>query len=428
MKVEIKKLPKSKLELQIEVAEDGLREAREHVLHHIGSSAKVSGFREGKVPREIIESKISEQDLKAETIEEAVRDSYVQAIAENKIEALGQPEIEIVKTPDFKDSSDVLKYKARVSVLPEIILPDYKKIAKEIKRNVLQVEEKEMEKSLSWLAKSRAKYTLKNAPAEKGDFVEIEFGEKNGAEKNKDAFILGEGHLLPGIEDNLVNMSAGQEKEISASLPEDHFRKDLAGKKMELTVKMISVQNVELPEINDEFAKGLGAFENLAKLKENLAKGILQEKEVEESERMRGEILEKIGKEAKIETPEALIESEKKQIIAELKNAVAGRMGISFEEYLKSVKKTEEELMKSFTPEAEKRVTASLLLRELGKAENVEAEEEEVKEEISKILKQYQSPKEAEKELDLDRLRDYTKEIIRNRKVLNILEDINKGA
>ncbi|MDO8264769.1 MAG: trigger factor [Candidatus Parcubacteria bacterium] len=426
MKVEIKKLPKSKMELQIEVEGEEIKEAREHVLAHLGASAKISGFREGKAPKEIIEGKISEEALKSETIEEAIRDTYIKALSENKIESLGQPEIEILKTPDFNNPEAVLKYKAKIAILPEIVLPDYKKIAKEIKRNVLKVEEKEIEKSLGWLAKTRAKYTLKNAPAKKGDFIEIEFGEKEGTEKNKDAFILGEGNLIPGLEDGLINMAAGQEKEISVSFPENHYRKDLIGKKVDFLVKMISVQNVELPEINDEFAKSLGKFENVLELKESVSNGIMEEKEINESERVRHEIIEKIGKEAKIEVPDVLIESEKKQIINELKATIGQKMGITFEDYLKTIKKTEEELLLAFTPEAEKRALASLVLRELGRAENVEVSDEEVKEEINIILKQYNSLKTGENEFDLERLREYTKEIIRNRKIFGILEKINK--
>ena len=152
---------------------------------------------------------------------------------------------------------------------------------------------------------------------------------------------------------------------------------------------MVSVQKMELPEINDEFAKQLGAFETLVALKDSMKEGITMEKTEEEKQRKRGEILEKIAEKAKFEMPEAMVEYEQERLLEDLKNKIAQNMKISFEEYLASIKKTEAEMKETYKKEAEKRLRGFLVLRELGKKENVEVSDKEVEEEVAKSIKNY---------------------------------------
>jgi trigger factor len=187
---------------------------------------------------------------------------------------------------------------------------------------------------------------------------------------------------------------------------------------------MDSVQKVELPETNDQFAKNLGKFENLNGLKENIKEGIRIEKENSESQRIRGEILEKIAKETKIEIPEVLIEAEKRRMIEDFKNLILERFKISFEDYLTKVKKTEAELLKSFSTEAEKKIKYSLVLKEMSKKEKIEVSEEEVKTAINGFLKNYPNIEKTEKEFDLEKLNSYYEEMIRQEKTLQMLESL----
>lgn len=435
MKTKIKKLPKSEIELEIEILPEEFNKFIEKATLNLASHLEIKGFRKGKLPKEIIEREISRERILEEAVQLAVKENYQKVILENGIEAISQPIIEILKIPIWPQNKDIgmvstnsLVFRAKFQVLPEINLPDYKKISSQIERNEILIKESEIEKVINWLQKSRAKFILKNGICQKGDFVEIEYSSPQieRGEMRRDKFILGQGHLIPGLEENLEGMRAGQEKEITLLFPKEHFQKDLAGKLVNFKIKMKGIQKVELPEINDHFAQGLGQFENLAKLKESIREGLKIEKEMAEKQRVRSEILEKVIKELDLELPEILIEFEKKRILEELKERISQTLGLTFKEYLNKINKTEEELLESFLPEAEKRIKISLTLMEIAKKEKIEILEEEVEDEINQILKKYPDIERAERELDLTNLKEYTKEVIRNRKTLDRLESFVK--
>jgi len=318
--------------------------------------------------------------------------------------------------------------------LPQINLPDYKKVAGQIEKRKIIVEDKETESALKWIQNSRAKFTALNRPCEKGDFVEIEFEYKavapiktpsgHESRKMKDSFVLGRGGFLPGFEENILGMSSAQEKEFSISLPQG---KEKEPKQVPFKVKMKSVQKMELPEICDEWARGLGSFKNLEELKKSIKKGLDKEKNAQESQRVRQEILEKISRESKLETPKILIEKELDSLIDNLKQNVLNSLKISFEEYLQKVKKTEKEIRDSFRSEAEKRVGMGLVLQAISKNENIKVSEAEIKERADAFLKTLKTTEEAQKTLDPEQLKEYIKKVLRNEKTLSLLENMTKG-
>ena len=294
-------------------------------------------------------------------------------------------------------------------------MPDYKNIASKIKKKEVTVEEEEIEKSLKWLQQSRAKFSLKNAPAEKGDFIEIEYQINKQGSVLKDGFILGQGHFVPGFEENLIGLKSGEEKK--------DFILNQSGKESKIDFKLNSVQKVEFPEINDQFARSLGDFENLDNLKNSIKNGIALEKKRAEEQRRKQEILEKIGKETEVEIPVILIENEKNKMLEDLKKLVLERLKFSWEEYLKKIKKTEKEILNSFEKEAQSKIKNFLILEEIGKREKIEVPEQEITEEVNKVLRHFPSVKEAEKNigLDLQQFKEYTKIILRNNKIFEIL-------
>jgi len=363
MKTSVKKLSDSEVELEIEIPAEELDRFIEKACLNLGRNLEIKGFRKGKVPKEIIEKEIGKEKILIEAANLVVDETYRKAVLENKIEAIFHPKIEIKKLAQ----GNPFIFSAKTAVLPEVSLPDYKKIASKIKRKEVVVEDKEIEPALKWLQKSRAKFTAKNQPAQKGDFVEIEYSlSEIGQEVQKDAFILDEGHFLQGFEEKIIGMKSGEEKE-NITLKKD-------GKEIILKVKIISVQNVELSEVNDEFAKSLGKFNNLDALKKNIKQGLVSEKEQAEKQRARQEILEKIGEKTKIEIPDVLIENEQKQMLENLKKMVSERLKISFQDYLKKLGKTEEQVSDSFLLESRKKVRNYLILREIGKKEKIEVD------------------------------------------------------
>jgi len=358
MKSAVKKLPKSEVELEIEVPAEELNRFVEKACFNLGRNLEVKGFRKGKAPKEFVEKEIGKEKILIEAANLAVEENYRKAVLENKIEAVFQPKIGVKKLA----LGNPFIFSAKTAVLPEVDLPDYKKIASKVERKEISVEDKEIGSALKWLQKSRAKFTAKNQSAQKGDFVEIEYSSSQiGEEAQKDAFILGEGHFFPGFEEKIIGMKSGEEKE-NVTLNKD-------GKDIVLKVKVISVQNVELSELNDEFAKSLGKFDNLDMLKKNIKQGLVLEKGQAEKQRLRQEILERIGEKTKVEIPDVLIENEQKQMLENLKKMVSERLKISFHDYLKKLGKTEKEVLDSFLLESQKKVRNYLILREIGKKE-----------------------------------------------------------
>lgn len=426
MEVKIKDLEKSNKQIEVELSKEEFDVFIEKAYQKVSANMEIKGFRKGKVPRDIVEKAMGKEGILVEAGDLAVQESYKKAILENNLEPISPPEVKITKIA----IGSSLAYEAKFPVMPEVVLPDYRKIAKNVKRNEVMVKDKEVEGTLKWIQRSRAKFTAKNSAAQKGDFVEIEYSSPDIPEINKDnakkdAFILGEGHFIPGFEDIISGMNPQEEKNnVQIDIPKDHSFKKIAGKKVGFDIKLKSVQKVDFPEINDEFAKSVGNFENLQALKENIIQGIKHEKDHAEQQKTRNELLDKIAQDSKIEIPGVLVEREQGHMLEHLKKDAPSKLGVSYDEYLKKINKTEEDIKKMLLPQAEKKIRNFLALREIGRKENIEVEENEVQEEVKNILSQYSDPKEAG--LDPEQLKDYTREVIKTEKIFQVLENLAK--
>lgn len=421
MKTTQTKLPKSQLEIEFELTEEEFKHHIEHAIGHLKQHVKVDGFRPGKAPNNLVEDKIKPESLLMEAGDCAVKEVYTKYILENKLEPIGQPEISIVKIAQ----GSPFVFKAKISLLPDVELPEYKEIASKVKGKDVAVTEEDVQDALNYLQKTRAKFITENRPAAKKDFVEIEYSTKdiNEGKLIDDKFVLGEGGFLKGFEESIEGLKAGEEKEFKATFPENSAKKDLAGKEVDFKVKVKSVQKVELPEINDEFAKEMGAFDTLVALKESMKKGITEEKKEAEKQRRRGEILEKISEKIKVDLPDAIVDYEQERLMEDLKQRISQGIKITFEQYLASVKQTEESIKETFKKEAEKRIKGFLVLKELGKKENIEVKDEEIDQEFEKSIKNYS--KEQLGKIDIEQLKEYIKGVIYNEKVFEKLENLS---
>jgi trigger factor len=424
MKIEIKKLPHSQKELEIEVTFLEFKPFLDKAVEELKKNIQIEGFRKGKVPSEIAQKKLKKEEILTKGAEIAIKEFYSKAVKEKGLEVIGQPEIKILKLA--WDSP--LKFRVKTWVLPEIELPDYKKIASQVEKREVPVDDKEIEETIKWLQKSRAKIVPKNTPCKNGDFIEISYSSPsiNQGKETEDRFVLGEGHLVPDFEKNLIGMKEGEEKKFSVLFPKDYARKELAEKSIEFKVKVTKVHQIELPEINDQWAQSLGKFENLAQLKKSIKEGILKEKEEIEKQRVQAEILEKIAQKTICEIPKVLIDIELEKTVQDLKERIPQILQMSFGEYLDKIKKTEAEFAASLLPEIEAKIKKFLVLREIRKRENIEASEEEIEEEANKFLSRFKTPEEAEEVIDPESLREYTKERIENQKTLEFLESLAK--
>lgn len=429
-KVEIEKIEGSEVRLSISVPAAEFQKYIDAATKSLASEMKVDGFRNGKVPAAMVEKTVGAEKLLYEAASEAIRESYINAILDNKVEAIGEPKVDIKKIAKGND----FEFTATVGVLPEIELGDWKKdvsaVNKKFAKQEMKVEDKEIDHELEYLANQRAKIVTVNRAAKKGDQVEIDFDVflenvaiENGSAK-KHLMTLGDGKFIPGFEENLIGMKAGEEKEFKLAFPKEYHAKHLAGKEATFVVKTNLVQEKQLAKIDDEFATSIGKFKSLADLKENIKKGILEEKKRRAGDEQKKESIEAIIETTKVELPEVLLEREMDIMIGELENDIA-RMGIDKEGYFKQVQTTEEKVREGWKKEAApKRVKAALILQEIAKQEKLVPDAKEIEEKVNQTLEYYATLGNADGKIDTHRLYEATKGSLANEMVFKFLAEV----
>lgn len=419
MRTLFKKIKEAKYKIKIEYSKEEFKKAYQERALLLGKDIEIAGFRKGRAPLHLIEKVVGREKILKETVSKLIKEGYLKAFFREKLEPIGEPTVKILKL----SLGDSFVFEVEVFVISPPKLPNYREIAKQVKRREIRVEEKEIEETIEWLRKSRAEISPKKEKAEKGDLIEIEYRLNSKREKVfKDRFILGKGKLISNLEREILEMKEGEEKKIKITFPKDYKEKELAEREEEVFLRLKKVYSFSLPEVNDEFARKLGNFKNLLDLKKNIKEGIKKEKEIEEKKRIVGEILDKISKETKIEIPEILIEKERDFQLENFKENISRSLKISFEDYLKKIGKELGEIEEYFYNLSKEFIKKSLILKEIARKENIQVFEEEIKERINYFLKRFKSVKEAKRKVDLEKLRLYTKEEIRNEKVLNFLE------
>lgn len=429
-------LPKSQIEISITLPFPEFEPHVKRAAVALSEERDVEGFRKGKAPYDAVKNKFGENVIYERAAEHAVRKTYPALIEEfennppegmKEFLPIGSPEITITKLAPGNE----LMYKAKLSLIPRIELPDYAAIAKKhaLEKKGVSVTDDEIAKTLEWIRESRIQTTPIDRAATNGDGVEVDFEIRHGGvkweggESKNHPLVIGKKTFIPGFEDYLVGMKAGEEKKFSLTLPQDWHDKALSGKAIDVHVTMKLVLQRTIPELTDEFVKQLGAFDSVATLKKNIADGLLQEKKDKEKQHVRVRIIEAIAEKITVEIPEILMERELDTMIQEMQRNIE-QMGMKWEDYLLHIKKTIQELRVEWQSEAHKRVRVGLVLREIAVKENINPSVEEIEKKSNEVLAQHRSPEDAHKQIDPTRLREYTKGILRNEKVFELLENI----
>ncbi len=426
---EIKKIANSQVEITVSVAWEEWEKYLDIAAKEYSKEIKIEGFRPGKAPKNMVEQKVGKGALLEAAAQTALRETYAKVLVEKKIEAIGNPKAELTKLAE----GNSLEYKIVTAVIPQLTLKPWRKamekINKEHSKKDATVTEKEIDKELDDLAKSRVQHVTVERAAQDGDNVILDFTVKqggvpieNGTSKNH-PMILGRGVFIPGFEENIVGMKAGDEKEFELAFPQEYHAENLAGKPAQFEVTVNEVQERKSPELSDEFARSLGKFKDLADMRKNVAEGMVEEKKHDLKEKKRGEYIEALIELSEVELPEVLVHEELHKMIGEFEMQLQG-MGMTFDQYLGQIGKSVAELEKEWEPQAVKRVKAALALEEVVKEEEINIPTEEVEAEMNKTLAQYKKVKDIEKNVDLTKLYNYVKGTMQNEKVLELFESI----
>jgi len=411
MKYEIKEVRATKKKVEIEVSAEDFNNYYSQTLKKISADAEIPGFRKGKAPEDMVESRVTKEGVLSEAAEIAIRESWAKFLAESKEEAISQPQVEVIKIA--KDNP--LIFTAEFEILPEIKLP--KLDSAKVEKSSVEVTDQEVEDAIKWIQQSRAKYSEKISGAEDGDLVEFTFScldIENDPEK-KDRIVLGKGHYIEGLEDTLRGMKRDEVRQFETQHPQEKKEK-----KIKMSVKVDSVKKVEIPEVNDEWVKSLG-FNTVEELKKDIRGGIKKDKEVAEIQRVREEAIKKLVEKTEIEVPETLIKREQDFMLNNIKERCLSELKISFEEYLKQVKKTEEEITEELEKIAKEKVKGFLVLHQIIKNERIEITEEEISQKIEEMLNQYPNKEEIKKTMDEVQVRLYIEDELKREKAFNLL-------
>lgn len=422
MKTEVKKIERGQAELTVELTVEEYQPFLEQAAKKISENLKIPGFRPGKAGFGIVKQKVGEAEIWQEALEPAVQKTFIKALDEQKLITVGSPNIDVVK---LAPENPVI-YKATVSLLPEVELGDYSKI--EIKSKPVEVKNEEVKKALTNLQKMRAKESLVDRAAKKGDKIDFDFETfmdkvpiENG-KNEKFQLVIGEGNFIPGFEDNLVGLKKDDAKEFDLEFPKNYHQKNLAGRLADFKVKINAVYQMELPELNDEFAKNLGPFKSIKDLEDKIKENISQDAKLKEDHRLEEEMLDKLIEQSKFsDIPDILVDSEAKKMIHELEHNLADQ-GLDFNDYLNHIKKTREELLLDFTPQAIKRIKSALIIRQVGEQEKIKPTEKDIDIEVEKSKAMYKNNPEIEKQLNDLAYRGYLRNILSSQKVIDHLK------
>jgi trigger factor len=379
MKVSAQRLPESQVLLEIEVDTQQMERSLEKAHRRLAQRVEVPGFRKGKAPPSMLERHLGRPRIVQEALDILIPEAYNQAIEEQDIDAIDQPSIELLK-------DDPLAFKATVPVRPTVDLGDYQDLR--VARDAVSIDESETDKALDELRHRYALHEPVERPVEIGDIVRAGVrGVVDGREvyKEDDAeFRLREGAtiLLPGIVEGLIGAEKGTPKEIPITVPEGD--RPLSGKSGTFTINVKEVKQEVLPELNDEFARGVGeGFASLDALRDRLRNDIRERVDAKVEEAYRDKTVGALVEQAdKIEFPPVMIEREVERLIEDQ----ARRLGQDVEQYLATVKQTRESLREQLLPVATERVRRSLALTQLAEKEEIKAETEEVEAEVEKLV------------------------------------------
>ncbi|WP_419878858.1 trigger factor [Brevibacillus centrosporus] len=378
--------------LTVEVDASEVDAALDQAFKKVVQKVQVPGFRKGKVPRKMFEARFGVESLYQDALDILLPTAYGQAVKEAGIEPVDRPEVDVAQMEQGKN----LIFKATVTVKPEVKLGDYKNLS--IEEKDFSVTEESVDAELKRMQERHAELVaVEEGAAQNGDLAVIDFeGFQDGVAfeggKAEDYSLeLGSGTFIAGFEEQVVGLNVGEEKDITVTFPEEYHSPNLAGKEAVFKVKLTSLKRKNLPVLDDEFAKDVSEFDTLEELKADTKKKLEEKSAQDKDQYVREQLVLKAAENAEIDLPEVMVEHELDQMVSEFGQRLQYQ-GMTLELYFQFSGMDESQLRDQLRADATSRVRTSLTLEAIGKAENIEATEEDVNEELNKLAGVYGRP------------------------------------
>ena len=382
MKTDVKPVAENEVELAVEVPRDDVEAKVERTISRLARETSIPGFRKGKVPRQIVVSRLGEDYVLNQTLNDFLPEWYESAVDSAELDPVSVPEI------DFGDftGKEPFAFTAKVQVRPEPVLGQYTGL--DVEKDEPEVTEGQIDAQLALLQERFASLKpVEGRAAAKGDFVQIDFvgtvdGEPlEGAHAEDYMLEVGEGNLIPGFEDHLVGLETGGTTSFDLEFPGDYHAEELQGKPVTFAVTMKEIKEKVVPALDDEFATQASEFDTLGALRDDLRTRMTAAREQAVEREYRNRVVEAAVANATVTVPSAMIERQAHELYHELESAV-GERGLEMPQYLEAVGKTKEETEAELQPRAEAEVKRGLVLAAIRDAEQVTVSDDELRERI----------------------------------------------
>lgn len=422
MKVKIDKKEKSQVVLEFTMEAKEFSKALDRAFKKNQKHFKVPGFRNGKVPRNVVEKVYGEGVLYESIIEDTVDEEYLKAVKENNLEIVARPELDIKQIGSGKD----FVYTITTYVKPEINVKQYKGL--EIKKVEAKVAAADVNAEIEKVREKNAVVEeITNRALKSGDISNIDFEgfcdgvAFEGGKAEKFDLTIGSNQFIPGFEEQLIGMKIGEEREINVKFPEEYHSKDLAGKDSMFKVKLNSIKEKKLAKIDDEFAKDVSEFQTLDEYKKDLKAKLLEAKKKQAEAEKETEVITKLVENVEGDIPDGMVETEIDNMLEQFNQNLAYQ-GLDIEKYCEYMGSSKEKFRETLKPNALRDVKLKLALEFVKKAENVTVEEKDIDDKIIELSKQYGDGS-AEHLLKNENARAYMREQISQEKTLKIITE-----
>jgi len=415
--------PRSSVKLDIELPAERLTRAVDASVRHLSRRTKVPGFRPGKAPRFMLDRVLGPGAVLEDAVDHLVQDAYRDALVEKAILPLDQAKIEVEQAEEGKP----LVFNATLHVRPEVELGDYRHF--NFRPEIEEITDATVDRVVDELRDQNATLApVEDRAAKKGDYAVIGYtGSRDGTafpggSAERMPLVLGEERLIPGFEDHITGLRAGERAEFNVTFPDDYAEAELAGKPAHFEAELKELREKILPELNDEFAASMGDYADLAALRVDVRKRL--ERSALDSARhtFSDRIIEYAVANATMDLPDILIDQEVEVMHDEFRATLA-RQRISQDAYLKATNQSEEDLHKEFRPRAEQRVKVLIVLSKIAEVEGITVTDDAVEAEVERARQRYAGDARLIGYFESERGRNFIRSTLRRSKVVEYLVD-----
>lgn len=399
MSLQVEKLEKNMAKLTIETSAEELDKAIETAYQRSKNKISVPGFRKGKVPRKMIEQMYGKGVFLEDAANILIPEAYAKALDECEEEIVSQPSIEVTQIEEGKP----FVFTAMVALKPEVSLGKYKGV--KIDKIDTEVTEDEVNAAIDKERESNAReITVEDRAVKDGDMTVLDFEgfvdgvAFEGGKGENYPLTIGSGAFIPGFEEQLVGAELNKEVEVNVTFPEDYQAENLKGKAAVFKCTVKEIKEKELPELDDEFASEVSEFDTLAEYKEDVKKKLAEKKEAEAKDKKEEAVIEAIVADAKMDIPEAMIETQQRQMVDDFAQRLS-MQGLTLEQYYQFTGLDHDKMLEQVKPTAEKRIKSRLVLEAVVAAENITTDDADYEEEVKKLAEIYQMEADKVKEL-----------------------------